>query len=129
MTATWADRHTHPTLPFRPRCLSRRCPLCAVRFVFTVGDQALQRAEVDGVHLLAITLLLFRFEVHREVLETHVIQEPAEGFEAELAFADVLVPVHAAAKLLLAVVEMQCPDALETDGLVDPADGGFEFVV
>ena len=60
---------------------------------------------------------LGRLEELRDARKPHVVQEMRERGESELPFADVLVPVDAAAQRFLRVVEVKGTDVLDSDVL------------
>src|SRR5687768_3341911 len=92
-------------------------------------NQASQGPPIDGVPFLAGgVLFLGGFQVHGDLAEPLVAEQQAEGLQAELPFANVLVPVDAGAELALAVVEMDGLDQADADGLVELLPGGLEFV-
>src|SRR3954468_10227340 len=60
---------------------------------------------------------LRRFQQHRQIEETRVVQQPPERFEAKASLADVLVAIDPASTWLLRVVQMEDADAIEPDNL------------
>lgn len=63
-----------------------------------------QRAEVDHVPVDAVPLALGGFQVHWYLAEAAVMEQVAEGGQAQPAVADVLVAVEARAQRVPAVV-------------------------
>src|SRR5687768_7571085 len=68
--------------------------------------QLAERAQVDDVPGFALCILFGRFQIHRNVLEAFVSQQVTKAGSADLATADVLVPVDPGAELTLGVVEV-----------------------
>ena len=65
---------------------------------------------------------LRRLEQFRDAAEARVVEEESEGFDADLAVADVLVAVDARAERLLRVVEMKGADVGDADVRVESVD-------
>src|SRR5260370_14650614 len=97
-----------PTLRLRERSRTsrtRRTP--SQRPAPRRPDEAAQRRQVDGVHVLLVALLLGGLQDHRVVAEARVVDEQAERLQAELAAADVGVAIDAAPERAQAVVDAQ----------------------
>ena len=59
------------------------------------------------------------FQEHRELAKPAIVEEQTEWLQAEAAAADVGVAVDPAAERLLAVVQVNCLDAFQSDHPVD----------
>src|SRR4051812_13310081 len=68
--------------------------------------------------ILAIRLMLYRLrrlEQFRDAAESLIVQQKSKRIDADLAVADVLMPVDARAERLLRVVEMKRTDVFDSD--------------
>jgi hypothetical protein len=84
--------------------------------------QPLQGLEVYGVPVAAgFVFFLGGFQDLGDVLPALVADDGFETFEADRAFADVVVAVYSAAEFLLGIVEVEDLDAIK-------ADGGFDLL-
>ena len=86
-------------------------------------SQDLQVAAIERIDVAAPPALggieLGGFEQHRQRAKPRVVEDPPERLEPEPAFADVLVPIDAAAAGLLRVVHVKRLQSREPD---DPAE-------
>src|SRR5438128_11048725 len=104
--------------------LGSDCPCNAARSAaasaglgfFAQSPQALQAGAVA-----------FRrdLQVARNLAESLIVHELAEGERPDLALADVLVPVHPAPQRLHAVVEMEGLEERQAHHPVEPIEGRF----
>ncbi len=62
---------------------------------------------------------LRRLQQFGQAGEAGVVEEHAEGFQADLSLTDVLVPVDTRAERLLRVVEVEGTDVIEADEALD----------
>jgi hypothetical protein len=82
-------------------------------------NQPAQFGEVDAVEIAAATDTLGRFEVHGDLRHVAVVHQVGETVDADMAFADVLVPVHVRVELGLAVVQMNGLELVAADVVVE----------
>jgi hypothetical protein len=70
---------------------------------------------IDAHDAWAVRVVLQRFQEHRQLRETLVVHEPAEGVQAHEPFADVRVPIDATRERLLRVVQVKRLQACKSD--------------
>src|SRR3954451_12740329 len=71
---------------------------------------------------------LRRLQQFRDAAEALIIQQEAKGLDADLAVADVLMPVDARAERLLRIVEMKRADIFDSDVRFERIDRPFVIV-
>src|SRR3954451_4649400 len=71
---------------------------------------------------------LRRLQQFRDAAEARVVQQEAKGLDADLAVADVLMPVDARAERLLRIVEMKRADIFDSDMRFERIDRPLVFV-
>src|SRR5688572_24555213 len=88
-----------------------------------------QRPQVSGVPRVHVgpapafrSFELRRFEQHRKLCKSTVVQQAAKGFQSETALADVLVAIDTASAGLLRIIEVKESDAVETDHAIELAE-------
>jgi hypothetical protein len=80
-----------------------------------------QRREVFDVLMQIIGFVCFK--AARPLLEPGVVDDVAEGFQADFAFADVFVPVHPRVEIRLGIVEVKGGDLFLSDQRIQLPDG------
>ena len=83
--------------------------------------------QVDRIHLVAVRVVLGRLQDHRRLLKAGIVQQATERFEPQASFADVLVPIHAAAERFLAVFQVAELEPPQADHAIELAERRFVF--
>ena len=82
-------------------------------FLILVANETAEDLEVHSI-ILAIGILL-GFENGRKSRQSIIVDDCREGIQPYLAFADMIVPILVAGERLLAIVEMEHPELIQTN--------------